>query len=126
MLILAQMGVSPAGCSTMAHMKRTVPEPGRPSPLLDQSRCRGAPVTRLRRTTRLRAHVSSARRGAQNKRLHRGKPRARGTGAVADGGRELEGRIRVGTSGNEVALGPGRAKAARVGVNFRREPCPML
>jgi hypothetical protein len=62
---------------------------------------------------------------AQNKRLHRGRPLARGTGAVADGGRESEGCIRAVTSGNGVALGPGRAKAARVGVNFRREPCPM-
>jgi hypothetical protein len=62
---------------------------------------------------------------AQNKRLHRGRPLARGTGAVADGGRESEGCIGAVTSGNGVALGPGRAKAARVGVNFRREPCPM-
>ena len=62
---------------------------------------------------------------AQNKRLHRGKPRARGTGALADGGRESEGCIGAWTSGNGVAAGPGRAKAARVDVNFRRESCPV-
>src|SRR5262249_19773333 len=61
---------------------------------------------------------------AQNKRLHRGKPLTRRTGVMADGGRESEGCIRAMTSGNEVALGPGRSKAARVEVNFRREPCP--
>jgi len=46
----------------------------------------------------------------------------RGTGAMADGGRESEGCIRAMTLGNDVALGPSRAKAARVDVNFRREP----
>ena len=63
---------------------------------------------------------------AQNKRLHRGRPLARGTRAVADGGRESEGCIRAVTSGNSQATGPGRAQAARVEVHFRREPCPML
>jgi len=62
---------------------------------------------------------------AQNKRLQRGRPLARGTGAVADGGRESEGCIRAWTSRNGVTPGPGRAKAARVDVSFRREPCPM-
>ena len=62
---------------------------------------------------------------AQNKRLQRGRPLARGTGAVADGGRESEGCIRAWTPGNGVTPGPGRAKAARVDVIFRREPCPM-
>jgi len=42
----------------------------------------------------LRAHVSSATK-AQKKRSQRGRPPARGTGAVADGGRESEGCIRV-------------------------------
>ena len=50
---------------------------------------------------------------------------ARGTGAVADGGRESEGGIRAMTLGNGSAPGPSRAKAARVGVNFRRDPWPM-
>jgi hypothetical protein len=35
--------------------------------------------------------------------------------------RESEGRIRAMTSGNVVARGPGRAKAARAGVSLRRE-----
>jgi hypothetical protein len=34
--------------------------------------------------------------------------------------RESEGRIRAMTSGNVLARGPGRAKAARAGVNLRR------
>jgi hypothetical protein len=34
--------------------------------------------------------------------------------------RESEGRIRAMTSGNVMARGPGRAKAARAGVNLRR------
>jgi hypothetical protein len=120
----ARRGSYPAGCSTMARTKRTVQEPGRPSPLLDQCRSRGEPVTRLRRTTRLRAHVSSAL-WAQNKRPQRGRLPARGTRAGADGGRESEGCIGALTSGNGVTPGPGRAKAARVDVIFRREPCPM-
>ena len=120
----ARRGPYPAGCSTMARMKRTAQEPGRPSPLLDQFRSRGEPVTRLRRTTRWRAHVSSAL-WAQKKRPHRGRPLARGTGAGANGGRESEGCIGARTSGNRVTPGPGRAKAARVDVIFRREPWPM-
>jgi hypothetical protein len=72
-----------------------------------------------------RAHVSSASK-AQTKRPQRGRPHARGTRAVAEGGRESEGGIGAMTSGNGVTPGPGRAKAARVGVNFGREPCPML
>src|SRR5262250_1461710 len=72
-----------------------------------------------------RAHVSSASK-AQNKRPQRGRPHARGTRAVAEGGRESEGCIGARTSGNGITPGPGRAKAARVGVNFGRAPCPML
>jgi hypothetical protein len=120
----ARRGASPAGCSTRARTQRTVQEPGRPSPLLDTCRSRGAPVTRLRRTTGRRVHVSSAQR-AQNTHPHRGRPPARGTGAGADGGRESEGGIGAWTSGNGVAAGPGRAQAARVEVHVRRDPCPM-
>ena len=58
----ARRGTYPAGCSTMARTKRTAQAPGRPSPLLDPSRLRGEPVSYLRRTTRLQAHVSSATR----------------------------------------------------------------
>jgi hypothetical protein len=72
-----------------------------------------------------RAHVSSASK-AQNKRPQRGRPHARGTRAMAEGGRESEGCIGAMTLGNGVTPGPGRAKVARVGVNFGREPCPML
>jgi hypothetical protein len=58
----ARRGTYPAGCSTMARTKRTAQAPGRPSPLLDTSWPRGEPMSRLRRTTRPQAHVSSATR----------------------------------------------------------------
>ena len=77
-------------------------------------------MTRLRRTTRMRVHVSSAH-VAQNKGPQRGRRLARGTGAVAKRGRESEGCIRALTSGNGVAAGPGRAQVARVEVHFGRE-----
>ena len=64
--------------------------------------------------------------GGQEKRPHRGRPQARGTGAEADGARESEGCKVALTSGNGVAPGPGRAKAARVDASFRREPWPTL
>ncbi len=60
--------------------------------------------------------------GGKEKCPHRGRPLARGTGAEADGARESEGCKVASTSGNGVALGPGRAKAARVDASFRREP----
>jgi len=44
------------------------------------------------------------------------------TGAEADGGREVGGPNRSDDAGERLAPGPGRAKAARVVVNFRREP----
>ena len=43
---------------------------------------------------------------------------------MAAGGRESEGGIGAGTSGNGVAAGPGRAKAARVEGHCRRAPGP--
>ena len=58
----------------------------------------------------------------EEKRSHRGRPLARETGAAADGARESEGCKVAWTSGNGVAPGPGRAKAARADVNFRRGP----
>ena len=60
--------------------------------------------------------------GGEEKHPHRGRSLARGTGAAADGARESEGCKVAETSGNGVAPGPGRAKAARVDASFRREP----
>ncbi len=60
--------------------------------------------------------------GGKEKCPHRGRPPARETGAVADEARESEGCKVVLTSGNGVAPGPGRAKAARVDASLRREP----
>jgi hypothetical protein len=52
--------------------------------------------------------------------------RSRGTtGAAAEGEEESEDRVVATTSGNRKALGPGRAKAVRVGENFWRAPCPV-
>ena len=48
----------------------------------------------------------NSRDEAQNKRLPRGRPLARGTGAAADRGRESEGGIRAMTSGNRAPLDP--------------------
>jgi len=62
----------------------------------------------------------------EEKSPHRGRPLARETGAAADGARESEGCKVALTSGNGVAPGPGRAKAARVDASFRREPWPTL
>ena len=91
----ARRGSYPAGCSTRARTQRTAQEPGRPLSFLDKPRCRGEPVTRLRRTARWRAHVSSADvQSAQNKRPYRGRPQARGTRATAEGGKGVGGRHR--------------------------------
>ena len=45
--------------------------------------------------------------GGKEKRPHRGRPSARGTGVMADGTRESEGCKVAVTSGNGVAPGPG-------------------
>jgi hypothetical protein len=89
----------PAGCSTVARTKRTAPQPGRPSPLLDtpgfaESRRSVSDARHVCGRTCRRPHE------VQNKRLHRGRPPARGAGAVAEGGRESEGCIRAMTLGN--------------------------
>jgi hypothetical protein len=64
-------------------------------------------VTRLRRTTRLRAHVSSASRGTEQASASR-EATARGTGAVADGGEGVGG---LQTSG-DVGERPGKLDPA--------------
>jgi hypothetical protein len=122
--LLGEAGGAPAGCATMARMKRTVPSPGRPSPLLDISRSSGEPVPRLRRTARC-GRTGRRPCGVQNKRPHRGRPAARGPRAMAAGGRASEGGLGASTSGNGGAAGPGRAQAARVAGNCRREACPV-
>src|SRR6266568_9316095 len=96
--IWARRGPYPAGCSTLARTKRTAQEPGRPSPFLDTCRLGGEPVTRLRRTTGRRAHVSSAT-VAQHKRPHRGRSRTRGTGVTTEGGGGVGGLQRSGDAG---------------------------
>ena len=69
-----------------------------------------------------RLYVREPRAVGQEKGSLRGKAKARGTGAAADGRRESEDRIRAMTSGNGVAPGAGRAKAVRVTMNARRDP----
>src|SRR5262249_15162972 len=68
-----------------------------------------------RRAARLRTHA----RPAQDKRSHRGRPTARGTGAAADAAGESEGCVRALTPGNRRHPGAGRAKAARVAYELR-------
>ena len=70
-----------------------------------------------------RVHVLSAYE-AQKKRPQRGRPPARGTRAVADGRQGVGGLHTSEDVGEQDHPGPGRAKAARVGVSFRRDPCP--
>ena len=62
------------------------------------------------------ALLPPCRRGT-GKATGQGRPEPRPTG-----GRESEGCIRARTSGNGLAPGPGRAKAARGGVSVRRDP----
>jgi hypothetical protein len=119
----------PAGCTTTARSKRTVQAPGRPTFLLGQYRSDGDPVITPRRAARLRMRARPA--DATVVAPHRRSIRARVGGRqgrpelTPTGTRESEGCIRAKTSGNGVASGPGRAKAARAGVSFRRELCPM-
>jgi hypothetical protein len=100
--VWARRGWSPAGWSTMARTKRMAPYPGRPSPLLEET-----PVSRRAGAwSPTHGTLAGARvvgRRAQKKRPPRGRPPARGTGAVADGGRESEGCRGAMTSGNGVA-----------------------
>jgi len=124
----------PAGCTTTARSKRTVQAPGRPTFLLGRHRSDGDPVITLRRAARswMRARPADATQVVPHRRsIHaeprRGRPTARGDrsrGRWAAG--ESEGCVRASTSGQRVAPGPGRAKAARVGVSYRREPGPTL
>src|SRR5262249_32544647 len=108
----------------MARMKRTAQAPGRPSPFLDPSRSGGEPVTRLRRTTRWRAHVLSATWHRTSARIEvghwQGEPEPWPTEAGSRRAAYERGR-----RGTGVTPGPGRAQAARVDVSFRRAPCPM-
>lgn len=110
--------------------KRTAQAPGRPTFFLEKIRNYGAPVIQLRRAVRpwRRAqpadptHVGIRKEQASTSRYATRKGRPKRWRRRAG---ESEGRIGALTSGNEVALGPGRAKAARVARNVRRKPCPM-
>ena len=78
------------------------------------------PVILLRRRVRRRTAHGAVKKSVRNE-----VGRLQGeTGAPADEARESEGCKVAVTPGNGVAPGPGRAKAARVDVSFRRETCP--
>jgi len=120
----ARRELHPAGSSTMARTKRTAQKPGRASLLLvrrpDKRRSGDQSPTRSVFAGCTRCRPLSA---AQNERPRRGRPRAMRKGRRQPrpmGVRESEGCIRALTSGNGMVPGPGRAKAARVGVAFRR------
>ena len=126
----ARRGSTRRGVRPRHATKRTAQAPGRPTFFLEKIRNQGAPVIQLRRAVRPwrrarpadPAQVGIRREQASTSRYatRKGRPKRwrRRTG-------ESEGRIGALTSGNEVALGPGRAKAARVARNVRRKPCPM-
>ncbi|MFT5478928.1 MAG: hypothetical protein ACI8Y8_004300 [Planctomycetota bacterium] len=122
----ARRGLHPAGSSTMARTKRTAQKPGRPSLLLVKRPASGEPMTDLRRAAcsrdahaagRFRWHRTSARDEVGPRVMRKGRRQPRPMGV-----RESEGCIRALKSGNGTVSGPGRAKAARVGVNFRKDP----
>jgi hypothetical protein len=100
-------------------MQEDSPETWETSYLHLRNRCNGGPVTNLRLVVGQWAHP----RWGEEESVHRVVGHSRGTtGAVADGEEESEDCIGAKTSGNRKALGPGRAKAVRVGVNFWRAP----
>ncbi len=119
----ASRGPHPAGSSTAARTKRTAQKPGRPSFLLVKRPAHGEPMTHLRRAACPRvAHAAGHRRWHRRSARSEVGRRQGTTGAEADGN---EGALGLHTSddvGERVAPGPGRAKAARVGVIFRRDP----
>ena len=59
--------------------------------------------------------------GEEQSASKRGRPIARGTGAEAEGGQEVGGPHMSEDVGEQLAPGPGRAKAARVDTNLDRE-----
>ena len=74
--------------------------------------------------SKARTHAGERSMAAKNMILHRGTPPQGEPERRPMGLRESEGCIRAMTAGNGAAPGPGRAKVARVDVNFRRDPCP--
>lgn len=107
----------PAGHLATARSKRMDQEPGRTLSLPREMPGDGAPANKCSggRAKCGRTHDQKKKRV----RL-RGRAASRGTGGRPDGAGGSEGRIRAMTSGNGVAAGPGRAKAARVGTSFWR------
>jgi len=116
----------PAGWLTMARKKRTAQKPGRPLFLHEQSRSecmRGPRQTLVSDGSR---DSGCSRAAGEENNPPRGRPSARGTGAQADGDEGVGEPHRSVEAGERLASGPSRAKAARVGANFRRGPCSML
>jgi len=112
----------PAGCTTLARRKRTARNLGGPTFLLGKERQHGEPDKNLRRATCLRTHELPAERQRTSVRVEVGERQGE-TGAIfAEGNEGVGGPRRSVDVGDGVAPGPGRAKAARVDVNFRREP----
>ncbi len=78
----------------------------------------GDPVNNLLRATRPWVHAEPTKNKPHTEvGRPQGEPERRPMGT-----RESESRVRAMTSGNGVTPGLGRAKAARVNTNFRREP----
>jgi hypothetical protein len=97
----------PARCSTTARAQEDDPVTWETLAPPRERTAHGEPDPNLRRP---RAGAR-ARKPIKKKRSPRGRPKARGTGAEAEGTRESEGRIGAMTVGNGLAAGPTRAKA---------------
>lgn len=109
--------VQPAGYTTMARVQEDGPViweahvspregPGCGDPA---NKCSGG-----------RAHVGACVARTRTSVHLRGSASSRGTRGACEGAWESEGRIGAMTSGNGLAPGPGRAKAARADVSFWR------
>lgn len=94
---IGEPATQPAEWMTLARMKRTTQEPGRPYPPLGSNGPTGSPRHNLRQTLAL----GRASGLAKNERPSRGRSKARETVAETDGGRESEGGV--------VAVIPGKA-----------------
>jgi len=116
----------PAECSITARSKRTTQAPGRPTFLLDEFRNPGDPVQQTpTRCIFMDAYAAGGkpRSGSAQNSIHAEVGRQRGeTGAAAEGNEGVGGPHNSMDVGERWSAGPGRAKAARVELSFRREP----
>lgn len=112
---------APAEWLAIAWCKKTAQEPGRPYLFLAVK----AAMRRGRYTFSDECRDANLLHSAKKSVGSEVRPKTRGTGVEADGRRESEDCVVAKTSGNGVAPEAGRAKAVRVKMNARRDPCPI-